>query len=290
MKNKNREISFPVIVNNGNYQIQILEDGTKIRTCLDDKFEPLVPETIDLNISNHCVHDCPFCYIDAGSDKPHGNLQHPILDDIGYGTEIAINYAKHPDLLPFLKRMKSQGVIVNMTVNQKDLEDVTSKAFFELLLENKLIIGLGVSVNSIERLTYINNDNIVYHVIAGITPIVSIIELIQKKKKILILGYKTKGRGQNITPRLERLQHTIKDLLDLNESIISFDNNALEQLDIRNIVSNNVWNNHYMGGEGEFSMYIDTVSEKFFKSSTEEVGYDIGEKSIREIFKQVRSL
>ena len=286
MNNINK-IKFPIIYNNGNYQVKIENDGTKTRTCLDDKFEPRFPETIDLNISNYCEHNCEFCYISASINGKHGNLNLPIFDDIKPGMELAINYAKHPSLFDFLLRMQEKKVIVNMTINQMDFENGKTTKFIEQLLELKLITALGVSVNSIDRLPQINFDNVVYHVIVGLTPIDSIKQLIKLKKKILFLGYKTKGRGKNIIPNIEELKNEMSNFLKINESILSFDNLALEQLSIIHKVSKEVWKNHYMGEEGQYSMYIDSVSEKFFKSSTEVHGYDLKDKSLKEIFKKV---
>jgi len=276
--------------NNGNYQVTIESDGTKTRVCLDDEFKPTRPETLDINISNHCVHNCPFCYIDASTEGKHGKLDLPILLNLKKGTEVAINYAKHPGLYQFLQRMKHRGVISNMTVNQKDLDDESTRSFIEMLLEKELILGLGVSVNSIDTLYRIDNNNVVYHVIAGITPIVVIEELIKHKSKILILGYKTKGRGENVTPRLERIQNEIKRLLTINEGVISFDNNALQQLNIRDYVSKDIWTNHFMGEEGAFSMYVDTVDRKYYVSSTHEEGYDINDINIEALFKHIQNV
>ncbi len=280
-------IKFPIIYNNGNYQVTILEDGTKTRVCFDDEWSPVLPETIDVNISNHCEHNCPFCYISASSEGKHGNLNLEIFNTLRKGTELAINYAKHPGLFNFLLRMQEKQVIVNMTANQKDLENEETRKFIKMLLDMKLIMGLGVSVNSIDKLYYIDNPNIVYHVIAGITPIIAIECLITDKEKILILGYKTKGRGKEVTPRLERIQEEIKRLLILNESIISFDNLALQQLDIKSIVKPKVWEKHYMGEEGSFSMYIDTVDERYYVASIEEQGYPISVKTLKQMFSHV---
>jgi len=287
-----RKLEFPFIYINGNYQVHIREDGTKIRVSVNDEdFFPTRPETIDVNISNYCEHNCPFCYIDAGTDKPHGNLNMKLFDNIKPGTELAINYAKHPGLLDFLYRMEKQRVIVNMTVNQKDLEDSGSRMMFQLLLDTKLITGLGVSVNSVQTLRRLDSDNIVYHVIVGITPITAIEELIRRKGKILFLGYKTKGRGSSITPsRMDAYRENISRLMTLNESIFSFDNLALEQLGIEKLVSEETWLRNYMGDEGQFSMYLDTVQEKYYRSSTEEIGYMVVGEDISKLFNNIRNM
>ena len=49
---------------------------------------------------------------------------------------------------------------------------------------------------------------------------------------------------------------------------ISFDNLALEQLDIKSIVDPVSWSLYYMGDDGKYSMYIDAVNHKIAKNST----------------------
>jgi hypothetical protein len=117
-------------------------------------------------------------------------------------------------------------------------------------------------------------------------------ELITRKEKILILGYKTKGRGKNIVPnRLEQLECEIKRLLTLNKSIISFDNLALNQLNISNKVNDKMWKYHYMGEEGKFSFYIDTVDKKYYQSSTSELSFEIHNPlTVNEMFMLIREV
>ena len=49
---------------------------------------------------------------------------------------------------------------------------------------------------------------------------------------------------------------------------ISFDNLALEQLDVKSLMSEKDWNQFYMGADGTSTMYIDMVKREFAKSST----------------------
>ena len=56
---------FPVYYVNGNYQVKIKKDGTKIRTCFEEHFKAKRPETIDVNLSNYCENNCDYCYLAA---------------------------------------------------------------------------------------------------------------------------------------------------------------------------------------------------------------------------------
>ena len=115
-------------------------------------------------------------------------------------------------------------------------------------------------------------------------------KLIADESKILILGYKTKGRGENVTPHLKEIRENISRLLDINKGIISFDNNALEQLDIKNLIDSDIWEKHFMGDEGQFSMYLDTVHKKYYVSSTHEEGFAIQDLSLEKIFGHIQKI
>ena len=279
-------IKFPVKYINGNYNVTIKPDGTKIKYTDDGEFKPTRPETIDINISDYCIHGCKFCYMDATPNGKFGNLDHELFNSIPEYCEIAINYCpQHIDLYNFLIRMQDKNIIVNMTANQIDF----SKYFATLkqMQDNKLIYGLGISINNINNKTknnlkkYIKYfDNIVIHTVAGVTSMETYEYINTLHNKILILGYKTKGRGKLFKPNFD--DFNINKLFRMFD-IVSFDNLALDQLDIKNVVSEKVWDKHYMGEDGDFSFYIDTVKEMYYKSSTEENGFLINNKTVKEM-------
>ena len=47
---------------NGNYNVTIYEDGTKVRATKDDEFIPAFAENCDVKITDKCSVGCPFCY------------------------------------------------------------------------------------------------------------------------------------------------------------------------------------------------------------------------------------
>lgn len=279
-------MKFPVRYKNGNYNVIIESDGTKIRLTKDDEFISSRPETLDINISNYCENNCPWCYINATKDGKHGNLGLKFFDTIPSYTEIAINYALHPGLEDFLHKMKGQRVITNITINEKDLLRDWPRI---LDWQNKgLLYGVGVSINSKDNDTkWIVDDleNVVAHTIYGITTLEDYEWISESFDKVLVLGYKSKGRGKEITP-VDQINITkIYNLF----KIVSFDNTGIEQSGIKNNVSDDEWECSFLGDEGVSSFYIDTIQEKFYKSSTEEYGFKIGDKSIIEMFKEIRA-
>lgn len=64
---------------NGNYDVKIYSDGTKVRTTEDDEFIAQFPENIDCKITNKCDMGCAFCHENSVVDGLHGNINHPIL-------------------------------------------------------------------------------------------------------------------------------------------------------------------------------------------------------------------
>ena len=90
---------------NGNYDVLIYEDGTKIRQTEEDSFEPAFSESIDCKITNRCYGQCAFCHENSTPDGDHGDiLNAKFIDTLRPYTEIAIGGGcplLHPDLGEF---------------------------------------------------------------------------------------------------------------------------------------------------------------------------------------------
>ena len=50
--------------------------------------------------------------------------------------------------------------------------------------------------------------------------------------------------------------------------VVSFDNLAIEQLEVQRLMSREEWDEFYMGDDGSMTYYIDMVEQKFARSST----------------------
>ena len=96
-----------------------------------------------------------------------------------------------------------------------------------------------------------------------------------KGAKILILGYKNWGRGkqymeqhkETIPLKIASLEEILPKLFTKCK-VVSFDNLAIEQLHIRNVIGEEKWKEFYMGSDGEYTMYVDLVKNQCAKSST----------------------
>lgn len=285
---------------NGNYKVTIYSDGTKVRQNELDNLTPEFPESFDLKITNKCNNNCAFCHERSTPDGIHGDLNLPFFDGIHSGTEIAIgggNPLLHPQLSTFLSRMKLKGVICSMTVNETDLykqEDV-----IQYHIKNKRIHGIGVSPNGHITSKLIKScqslgNNCVIHLINGIHN-QSDFEMLQSNGlKILILGFKNWGNGQTyllnnldeITANQSWLDNNLKDLIK-KFKVVSFDNLALTQLDVKSLMTESQRNEFYMGDDGGYTMYIDVVKSEFALNSTSPTRYAIGDKNIIQMFEEI---
>ena len=277
---------------NGNYTVVISDkDGSKYRVLPDEEekngFQPAFPESIDMNITNKCDNGCPYCYANCTPKGKHADFKkyERFLDSIHPYTELAVNGndLSHPDLEWFLEKMKSKNVFVNITVSERHFEE-----HWDILLEwtrNKLIYGIGISwsksasPNRIkEKLKFF--PNAVIHVIAGIHDYNDIDKIyLSGARKVLILGYKNKGRGINflnnyakyIAIKFDNLNFYLPKMFKDFECVV-FDNNALEQLHVKDHVDEETWGQCYMGQEGSATMYVDLVNGYYARSSSEPTG------------------
>lgn len=283
---------------NGNYHVTLLNDGTKIRYNRLDNLTPAFAESIDCNITERCDGGCGYCYLGCNEDGKHADLNQSFFNTLHRGQELALNGndLSHPQLKEFLIRMKNQGVICNLTVNQIHLIRCIDK--IRELVNEELVYGLGVSlVNSADsRLYYYLKEfpNAVLHTIDGLLSSENIYNLSDKNIKLLILGYKVLGRGDDyynkhhdeIENNIEWLKHNIMYLKNAF-NVISFDNLAIEHLDLKNQVAEDIWKYSYMGDEGSYTFYIDAVNKKFALSSLSPIQYDL-RGNVDEMFNYIR--
>ncbi len=285
---------------NGNYDVFIdLDSGTKIRKNDLDFFEANTVESMDIKITNCCNMGCPMCHENSTPDGKHGDILSPsFLDNLHPYTELAIgggNPLEHPNIDEFLKRCKERKFICNITVNQKHFIENYNK--IKNWVDNKLVYGVGVSFyrtsnKLIELMQTIPNS--VLHVIAGLIELNDLNFMANNNLKILILGYKQVRRGKDlynnysmhnmINYNIDTLRYYIKHIIkDKWFNVVSFDNLAIKQLDIKNILSEDQWNEFYMGDDGQdgeqtsASMFVDMVERKFAKNSCapEDERYDL---------------
>lgn len=282
---------------NGNYIVSIYDDGTKIRETNEDVFISSFPECIDLKITNKCDMLCPFCHENSIPDGLHAELlNNKFIDTVKSYTEVAIgggNPLSHPQLIEFLEILKDKKIIANITVNQKHF--MFQQDIIRHLVDKDLIKGLGVSLTGVYD-DFVNTvsqyPNAVIHVINGVVDIDDLRKLYGYNLKILILGYKEIRRGKDYySSEVERKKLEIyNNICEIIKGfkVISFDNLAIQQLNLRRLFTKKDWNEFYMGDDGQFTMYIDLTKREFAKSSTSLIRYKLMD-NIEDMFKMVKN-
>ena len=290
------------VYKNGNYIVRFnTKNGTKIRETNEDEFIPSFAENMDIKLCNRCDMGCVFCHEGSTKDGKLGDiLNYKLIDTLHPYQEVALgggNVLEHPDLVPFLEKLKARKVIANITVHQCHFEKCQD--MIRDLVDRKLIYGLGVSLSSPtkEFISLIKQyPNAVIHVINGILEPSDVEMLADNDLKMLILGYKTLRRGadwakhhfEKIVVKQSWLKENLAEIIN-HFKVVSFDNLAIEQLDVKRLMSEEEWNEFYMGDDSEFTYYIDLVEGKFAKSSTAPLDerYDILD-SVDDMFGRIR--
>lgn len=286
---------------NGNYWVKInLDDGTKIRYNDEDTMIPEYPESMDITITNQCDNECEFCYMGCSKKGKHGDIMNAkFIDTLLPYTELAINgnSMNHPDMTKFLEKLKSKNLIANITVNQKDF--MKNQEILKYYRDNGLIYGIGVSlVDPTDEFIEIvkKYPNAVIHVVNGIVTKEQLEKLYDHNLKILILGYKTIGRGKDFySESVENLKmemyNNLPSMINRFE-VVSFDNLALKQLNVRRLMSKDKWEEFFMGDDGheEFtsaSMYVDLVNNTFSFNSMDSEKFELMD-NVKDMFEFLR--
>jgi hypothetical protein len=203
---------------------------------------------------------------------------------VGGGNALA-----HPDLIWFLEKLKSKGVLANITINQKHLRPYKD-LICKLVAEN-LVHGIGVSLvdsSNKDDFDFIDTlgNNVVIHAIAGVLDEKDFDVL--KGRKILILGYKNLRRGSsflekdfvNVNHRMDMLRNVWLTQLKNECKVVSFDCLAIEQLDPKkNLnISQEAWDTLFQGADTDVkdkdgnitcaTMFIDCVEMTIARMST----------------------
>ena len=255
-----------------------------------------VKDNNDYYANNILVHNC---YEGCTANGKHGDLfKYPFINTLHAYTELALNGndLDHPDIEKFLEFLKEKKVFANITVNQNQF--FANYDRIKDWQEKKMVYGIGVSLQNatdelIEKMNSIPNT--VLHTIVGILSEADIMKLKDHGIKILLLGYKQLQRGVNYFNSHndevnKNKQYVYDNLGDITNwfKVVSFDNLAIEQLDVKRIVPENEWEEFYMGDDGGYTFYIDMVKGEFSKNSIAQDRYPIGEKTIDEMFKFIQ--
>lgn len=285
---------------NGNRLVVVYDDGRKERYASIDAthstYKPTRPENIDVNLSYKCNVGCEFCYLGAKPKGTKWTYDSTTLDQLFNnidlrGLEVAMNLnSDNDDMSLYINvatYLNQQGAHPNFTINAKTFIERKSE------LQDIDYSWLGISCHDINEFNLVelelnrssfNKNKVVIHVINGI---INIDELIAVKSniKILILGYKSIGRGLKYKS-LNNLNRYISssdiDNLSKHSNVIGFDSLALNQIDLSHRED---YDEFFLGPDGTASFYIDLVKMKYSTSSTtKNKSMNIDSMNINEMF------
>ena len=159
------------------------------------------------------------------------------------------------------------------------------------------IYGVGISLSEatpdfIKLVKSIPNS--VIHVINGIITPEEVKLLSDNNLKMLILGYKRLRRGEeyytkeeeNILKNQQWMKDNIGDIIN-HFGVVSFDNLSIRQLDVCRLLTEEEWEEFFMGEDSEFTFYIDLVEKKFGKNSLATERFDLMD-NIDDMFNHIR--
>ena len=242
------------------------------------------------------------CHENSTQDGLHGDIMNlKFIETLLPYTELALgggNPLTHPDLVPFLEKCKALKLIPSMTINQIHFMKPEYEELIDKLVSEKLIYGLGISLTRAtdEFITRVKKyPNAVIHIINGVQPMSEVRKLYDHHLKVLILGYKMFRRGieyfsEAVATTKNEYYAELGEMLK-HFDVVSFDNLALNQLEVKRLLTDDEWNEFYMGDDGQMTCYIDCVNKQYARSSTAPIE-DRREllDDIKPMFEHIRSL
>lgn len=290
---------------NGNAVISLYENGSRTIEY-EDTLELEQPLNIDIRVLDRCSNGynpktgkaiCSWCHESQrtiGDECNYLELKDK-LESLSSGIELAIGANEITEgLIDFIKWSKTKGFIVNLTVNQFHINKFSS--ILIKLIEQDLIKGLGISYQSNFKASISSSileyEHLVLHCIIGIHTIDEILNT--NFSKLLLLGYKEFGLGVEFySSNKELIDKNIKDWqmylpkLFNAKTLVSFDNLAIEQLQVKRFFTSSDWETFY---QGEESIYINAVKGYLAPSSRTSEGMQSWNSiSIKDYFKSLKS-
>lgn len=269
--------------------------GSKFRWSASPYEKAITPELVDVKITDWCGFGCTFCYQGSTTEGVHAPLDAILaifdqLADMGV-FEVALGGGEplaHPDIVAIIDGAKSRGLCVALTTFDKKLLD---HPHLTTLLDSKhnhpgRLTALGVSVHGhkdVERLVATKEGlrarklytELIAQTVVGATPLITLERTldvaIERDMPLLLLGYKTTGRGAGRerpvnTETLKRLLVKAKNArsmpdiltseggfrLGVDTAFLDSYGDLLDSIGIPSLLRSSP--------EGKFSMYVDAVT------------------------------
>jgi len=290
---------------NGNATVELFDDGTRVITTPESNFDFEYPLNIDIRVSTKCAFGrnpktgrgvCDFCHESAKTDGVECNYRElkNTLNELPEGIELAVGCNNlTPNLIDFAAWCEHRGYILNLTINQGHLLRDLNRLIH--VIEMGFIKGLGISYRADLKWDvpeyFLEYPNTVFHVINGIDSFKDVQSLKEKGvKKVLVLGEKDFGFNEgkvDLGSQSHKEWYWWVAKLFSTFDTVSFDNLALEQLDVRRLITDEHWDKFH---QGEHSFYINAVEKYLAPSSRSNEKTNWNNISLREYFEYLKKI
>lgn len=295
---------------NGNYNIAIYSDGTKIRETEGDAFIPSFAENINLKITEKSDPACPWYHSIVKEGENQAALMaeneietvHKYIKSLRPFTEVTIsgNDLSNPEILDLLVYLRKKRVISNILISQENFVN----NYHRILgwTERRLIRGLEVSLEDSEDSEFLQKiqcfDRPTIHIMSGVFTGDDLDNLDGKNLRIFVHGFNKDLLPddldldqQDIVYNEEWLSEAIKTEFPDAFSSVSFDNLAIEQLHVKETLSKDSkdpWDDFYIRPEEDFDLCIDAVNDVFYSNSGQSEKRPIEDKLADKMFRELR--
>lgn len=276
------------------------ETGMKFRWSEGAYDKATRPELVDVKITDRCAHGCAFCYQGStpeGEDAPLGRVK-AVIDALSAAGvfEMAIGGGEpteHPDFPEILRYAADQDVTPNFTTFSDGwVGDERIVEAIKYAAGKRRGMGIGVSVLSEKdiaklegvRAAVSHHVQVIGQTVVGVAPIALTSRLVtaiaEAGHSVLLLGYKTTGRGEAFSSRLPAMSD-VRDMIDgfrtaefsdgydddnrlwstlsVDTAFLDQYGEALDDLGVEMVLRTSP--------EGAFSMYVDAVAMRAGPSS-----------------------
>lgn len=283
-------------------------NGTKVRLSLLDDNTPytksIVPELVDVKITDYCDFNCPWCYENSSPSGLHAQLPYlrmliGQLADAGV-FEIALGGGEptmHPNFLDILNTCSYHGITTNLST--RNPEWLNNKLIVNAIKETVSRVGFSFNRPNYElakELAASETPWSIHHVL-GITPLANLGQMLHFARAfnvpITLLGYKQYGKGANYP-----YKQAYDGWLDIvsaaqKECSVSVGVDTVLAKEYKDKILNTYNPLSVTFDEGAFSMAVDAVRQvaKPFSYTGKSVPFDqFGELDVLAVFAKTQKL
>lgn len=242
-----------------------------------------VPELVDMSIGNHCTTGCKYCY--RGSLPGLGWASEAIIVELcrnlySMGTEeIALGGGdpmQHPEIDSIVSKVRATDSLKKLYVTTRELDWLSNAE--RVTLHSNHVTAWGVSVDNLSgtkraieafKKAGVSRSRLTLQIVVGavgekvIREILSYLSKLDYKDhpKILLLGYKNTGFGNQMVPK------PVSPTILKGDSAWNVGIDTALAKEWKSWLEVNAWKGSYHTQDGGFSCFIDAQKMRLYSSS-----------------------